>query len=273
MEPEIEYQGLMARAWDPLRGDTSAWEDRSFFLERIREIGEPVLDVGCGTGRLLLDFLQLGLDIDGVEISPDMVAILREKARRSHLDVRDRVRVEAMESMSSRRRYRVVMVPSSSFQLLVDPLGARAAMARFFDHLEPGGVLIMPWIDIAVDYGGQGEDRFERSATLGDGSVLRRRFHGRFDAEAGLEHTVDSYALIRDGVEVETQQVIRSPATRHYKRAEIADLHAKAGFTDLRWCSGFTMDAPSPTDRVVTTLARRPEPPAPDPGHHSAASR
>ena len=74
---DLEYVGLMALAWDPLRGDTSGWEDRAFYLDLIRERGEPVLDVGCGTGRLLLDFLALGIDIDGLEISDEMLAICR----------------------------------------------------------------------------------------------------------------------------------------------------------------------------------------------------
>ena len=273
MSREIEYQGLMALAWDPLRGDTSGWEDRSFFLAHISEIGEPVLDVGCGTGRLLLDFLSLGLDVDGLEISPDMVVILREKAHRTGLDIGGRVHVQAMESMTLPRRYQVIIVPSSSFQLVVDPPAASASMDRFFRHLRPGGTLIMPWIDIAVDYGSQVEERFERVTTLENGSVLRRRFHGRFDAAAGVEHTVDDYDLVRDGVVVERQTIRSSPATRHYQRSEIARLHEAAGFVDLRWFGGFTMNPPVPTDRVVTTLARRPERPTPSTARGSAAAR
>ena len=38
--PAYEYHGLMAEAWDLLRGDTSGWEDRPFYLELIRRFGE-----------------------------------------------------------------------------------------------------------------------------------------------------------------------------------------------------------------------------------------
>jgi len=69
-DQEIEYRGLIAEYWDLLRGDTSKWSSRLFFLEVIRQSGELVLDVACGTGRLLLDYLGEGIDIDGVDIAP-----------------------------------------------------------------------------------------------------------------------------------------------------------------------------------------------------------
>ncbi len=258
---ELEYTGLMALAWDPLRGDTSGWEDRGLYLELIGELGQPVLDVGCGTGRLLLDFLDQGIDIDGLEIAPDMLDILRAKAAARGLDVSGRVHQGAMESFEPWRRYRVVLVPSSSFQLLTDPVDATRAMACFRDALLPGGTLVMPWIDIPKDYPDGADDVFQQEASLPDGAVIRRSYRAWYDAAAGLEHTDDRYELVRDGVVVATERKLRSPAVRQYEREAIAALHAHAGLTDLELLSGFTRDPARPDDRIVTTLARRPEDP------------
>ena len=65
-----EYRDLLAQTWDLFRGDTSGWVDRFFYRDIITEYGQPVLDVGCGTGRLLLDYMGEGVDIDGVDNSP-----------------------------------------------------------------------------------------------------------------------------------------------------------------------------------------------------------
>ena len=81
-DQDYEYRGMMASAWDLLRGDTSGWSDRPFYRDVIRESGDPVLAVGCGTGRLLLNYLAEGLDVDGVDNSPrDARSVPREGAR------------------------------------------------------------------------------------------------------------------------------------------------------------------------------------------------
>jgi ubiquinone/menaquinone biosynthesis C-methylase UbiE len=44
----------------------------------IDQYGQPVLDVGCGTGRLLLDYLAEGIDLDGQDVSSQILAICRQ---------------------------------------------------------------------------------------------------------------------------------------------------------------------------------------------------
>ena len=248
----------MAQGWDPLRGDTSDWEDRAFFLSLIRSVGEPVLDVGCGTGRLLVDYRAQGIDIDGLEISPDMVTILRDKAAAAGVDVDGRVHVGAMETMQLPRRYQLVIVPSGSYHLLVEPTDAATAMRRFFEHLEPGGTLAVTWLDIARDHPGGADECFVDEAQLADGSTIRRTYRASFDSATGLEHTDDLYELLRDGVIVDRQRRVRSPATRHYPRQAIAGIHETAGFEAVRLLSLNTAGPAEPDDRFVVSIARRP---------------
>lgn len=117
--PEYEYKGLLAETWDVFRGDTSNWPDRFFYLELIEKFGQPVLDVGCGTGRLLLDYLQQGIDIDGVDNSPDMLAMCRQKAKTLNLE--PTLYEQYLETLSLPRHYSTILIPSSTLQLIIKP--------------------------------------------------------------------------------------------------------------------------------------------------------
>src|SRR4029079_489947 len=116
---DYEYKGLMAQSWDLLRGDTSKSPDRLFYLNVIQTFGQPVLDVGCGTGRLLLDYLAHGIAIDGVDNSPDMLALCRHKA--SALGLAPTLYEQYLETLALPRQYRTIMIPSSTLQLVIDP--------------------------------------------------------------------------------------------------------------------------------------------------------
>jgi SAM-dependent methyltransferase len=254
-QPDLEYVGLMALAWDPLRGDTSGWPDRAFYLDLVRERGEPVLDVGCGTGRLLLDFLGQGIDVDGVEISEEMLAICRSKAADAGLEVTGRVFAQAMEAMDLPRRYRTIIVPSSSFQLVVDPAAAAEALCRFHAHLLPGGTLAMPFFPLAEAV----DESWIEEADLADGSRIRRTSRSWVEAGTRLEHTDETYELLRDGVVVATQHQVRSPAVRGYAPDDVRTALESAGFVELRFFHEFTREPLREAERLFSVVARRPE--------------
>lgn len=255
-EPGFEYWGLMAQTWDLFRGDTSFWSDRFFFREAVRRYGEPVLDVGCGTGRLLLDFLADGVEIDGVDNSPPMLDLCREKAALQGLTTQ--LYQQAMEELDLPRRYQTILVPSSSFQLLIEPALALQAMERFYAHLLPGGVLVMPFMAI-WSAGDPVETEWElsREATFPDGSVARRWSRAWYDLDRLLEHSEDRYELLRDGVVVKEELHRRSPATQGYTTAQATKLYANAGFGRLEFYQDFTWEAAQPDDRVICIVGHK----------------
>ncbi len=254
MPDDIEYVGLMAEAWDALRGDTSAWPDRAWFREVIRQRGEPVLDVGTGTGRLLLDFLADGIDIEGVDNAPDMLERLHAKAATAGLDVDGRVHLGRMQSIRLSRRYRTIIVPSSSFQLLLEPDDAAEAMRRFFGLLLPGGSLAMPFIAMDKAY----DDHWTKEAPLEDGSLIRRTSTATFDPATGIEGTDDLYEVFEDGELVRTEHFVRPRATRAYTRDQARALYETAGFRDLEWGADFTFEDREGAE-IFTIVGRRPD--------------
>ena len=251
-DDDVEYVGLVATAWDALRGDTSGWADRHFFLELIRERGEPVLDVGCGTGRLLLDYLGQGIDIDGVDNSASMLALCRRKAEQ--LDLAPNLHLQSMAELDLPRRYCTILVPSSSFQLLLDRDKAGRALDAFYRHLEPRGTLAMPIIVMEKTH----DQSWKTEAPLGDGSTVRRTAHAVFDPVKRIESTDDLYEVVRDGKVIRSERHVRDLATLAWTPDELRAGLETHGFVDLEFLSGFTRDPHAPGDEIFTVLARRP---------------
>ena len=77
--PQTWHHGLVAQWWSKFNTEGP---EIAYFQGLIERYGQPALDVACGTGRLLLPYLRAGLDVDGCDISPDMLTRCREKAER-----------------------------------------------------------------------------------------------------------------------------------------------------------------------------------------------
>ena len=236
-ETDYEYNGLMALFWDLLRGDTSQWPDRFFFKEVILSSGQPALDVGCGTGRLLLDYLAEGIDIDGVDNSQEMLEICREKAGK--LGLKPTLYQQTMEELDLPGKYQTIIVPSHSFQLIIELEDAAKVMRRFYKHLERGGTLIMPF---KILYTGEDDQPIApedwwlmvEKENPADGALVQRWIRYRYDIDNQLEHTEDRYDVLREGEVIASQYHARSPATRWYTQEQATELYKQAGFTNIR---------------------------------------
>jgi SAM-dependent methyltransferase len=259
---DYEYRGLIAKSWDLLRGDTSGWSDRYFFWGVIVESGTPALDVGCGTGRLLLDYLSDGLDVEGVDVSPEMLNLLLEKA--GEVGIKPKVYLQAMESLDLPRKYRTIIVPSSSFQLVTDLDQAQGVMERFYAHLEPGGTLAMSFM---LAYEGDPQEGGTRNTEWelageevkpANGTTVRRWTRSTIDFDQKLEHTDDRYEILKDGQVVEVEEYSRSPATRWYTQEESADLYYRTGFEQVQLFHEFSQKPAGPDSRVWVVTGKRP---------------
>jgi ubiquinone/menaquinone biosynthesis C-methylase UbiE len=231
--------------------------DRNFYLEIIHESGQPVLDVGCGTGRLLLDYLSQGVDIDGVDLSPKMLAICYQKAKAMQLSP---VLFKGnMQTIRLTRHYQTIIVPSSSFQLVLDLDDARQAIRNMYSSLQVGGSLVMPFMRLWK----QG-DPLEKDWQMSgekvrptDGLIVRRWSKRWFDPESQLQHTEDRFELLRDGVVSKSEQHVRSPATREYTKAQAHELYSKAGFVDIIIYKGFTRLPAAREEEIFTLVGKR----------------
>lgn len=133
-QPQIWHHGLVARDWAEFA--TEGGREATYYKGLIETSGQPALDLGCGSGRLLLPYLRAGLDVDGCDYSKDMLAQCEERAKREGFSLQ--LYAQAMHELDLPRRYRTI------FACGVVGLGGERrltmqAMQRCFEHLRPGG--------------------------------------------------------------------------------------------------------------------------------------
>ena len=253
--PEYEYKGLMAQSWDLLRGDTSEWPDRFFYLNLIQRYGQPVLDVGCGTGRLLLDYLAQGIDIDGLDNSPDMLALCRHKA--ATLGAVPTLYQQYLEMLSLPHQYRTILIPSSTLQLLIEPTMVIQALEWLFAHLLPGGIVVAPFMTVWKAGDPLSREWEQTAVREEDGATFRRIGRYWYDPVSECTDTEDRYQVIVDDQIVAEEVHRRSPALRSYTQAQAQAVFEQAGFNPIELYRGFTFEMVKAGDTGFTVVGHK----------------
>ncbi len=130
--------------------------DVEFYVSTALEAGSPVLELGCGTGRVLLPTAAAGVEVAGLEVDEAMLAMARRKLAVTDAQVREKVELVRadMEEFDLGRRFRLVTVPYRTFQHLLTPVDQQQTLQCVHRHLEDGGVLALNIYDPLRDIAG-----------------------------------------------------------------------------------------------------------------------
>jgi len=111
-----------------------------FYLGLAKATGGSVLDVACGTGRILLPCLQAGVDTDGLDLFAGMLTRLRQKA--AALGFSPQLYQANMAGFRLPRRYALIMIPFNAFVHNLTTEDQLATLKSCCTHLQPGGMLV-----------------------------------------------------------------------------------------------------------------------------------
>lgn len=119
--------------------------DVDFFVQEALESGGPVLEVGCGTGRVLLPTARAGIEITGMDLSAHMLEVCREKLGAESEEVRSRVRLVQgdMRRFALDQAFQLITLPFRPFQHLTTVEDQLACMGCIHHHLAKDGRLIL----------------------------------------------------------------------------------------------------------------------------------
>jgi SAM-dependent methyltransferase len=194
---------VIAEFYDDDMGRNVGGEDVAFYVDRCAAAGGPVLELGCGTGRITLALVRAGNAVVGIDASEPMLERLRAKAD-SILAPAERARLEShhadMAALDLGRRFARVICPYSAFTYLVEPERRARALAGVRRHLAPDGRFILDVFvpDRRIEALSADHVHLDYRRTLGDGTVLERSKTIR-RAEPGVNVIARQYTFFDRG--------------------------------------------------------------------------
>jgi len=209
--------------------------DVDFFVEAAQELGGPVLEVGCGTGRVLIPTARAGIDIVGLDLSPYMLQICRDRLRQEPEAVQARVQlIEAdMRDFELSDIFALATIPFRPFQHLTTIEDQLACLQSIHRHLNDGGRLILdlfnPWLERLVEDNIGEEFGEEPEFTMPDGRrVIRRHCVVDRDLSNQINHVELIYYITHPDGRQERQ--VHAFPMRYLFRFEAEHLLARCGF-------------------------------------------
>lgn len=217
--------------------------DVDFFVEAALDSGGPVLELGCGTGRILIPTARMGVEIVGLDSSPSMLAICRQlvSAEPPHVRTLASTIYGDMRRFDLGRKFALVTIPFRPFQHLVTVEEQLACLNCIHRHLRPEGRVILDLFNPSLEAltGPVGpESAPEAEFSMEDGRRVTRRFRV---AARDLARQVNDIELIYEVQHADgrAERLVHAFPMRWIFRFEIEHLLARAGLEVIALYSGY----------------------------------
>jgi SAM-dependent methyltransferase len=225
----------LAEIYDAIYADR---DDHAFWTALAPDEG-AILELACGSGRVLLPLAREGHEIVGVDLSAQMLARCRTALAGEPDEVRRRVRlVQAdMTSFELGRRFALVTSPFRGFQHLTTVTQQLACLGRCHAHLTPDGLLVLdlfnPDPSLLYEHPGTSGEEIAETVAWSDGRTIR--WWGRvtgYHRARQFNQCEMTYEITEPGRA--TRRVTERFPMRYLFRHEVEHLLARSGFRIVR---------------------------------------
>lgn len=221
--------------------------DVEYYQDKLKDCKGRILEAMVGSGRVIIPLLEAGLTVDGVDYSAEMLASCRKRCDERGLDT-NLYQADLLE-LALPHKYEAIIIAGGSFLLIEQREASLKVLNRLYEHLEPGGRLILDLFLPEKDFDSSHLGNWGGSATyhFPNGDIIT--MEGKC-VEADIffhQYRVDylKYEKWRDGKLIQTE--LQRFALRWYGVEEFRYILQSIGFTDITVCADFE-DGKQPTD-------------------------
>jgi SAM-dependent methyltransferase len=250
-----EYGKLHAEWYELASARQDHREEIEFWAASIAAAGEPVLELGSGTGRVLIPLLERGIDIWGIDTSEPMLE--RCRALCAARGLRPVLQDRAMQDFTLAREFALVFLASGGLGLFIDERDIQATFARVHAHLKPGGVFIYEFEQAPAEppTGDGGNWKGDWVRGPGEVTIAWRKRH-KYDPATRTWTQCMIFEKFVGGRLVETEASDR--AGRVFTVDEATRFARSAGFIEVRATAWLTEEPPAGDAHVATIRCRKP---------------
>ena len=241
------YGALCTEVYDLTKPIAASYADVPYYKAHLSQIGGRILEAMVGSGRLLIPLLQAGLQVEGIDSSPDMLAACRKNCADRGLSpvlYKGTIDSLALPDQDLPHRYSAIVVSFGSFLLLETRSRAVAALQAFARHLEPQGHLFIDLFLPIEDFKTEQSVQQSLPIVCPDGAVILMQTSVQIDWLNQLVVKLIRYEKWQDG-QLVASELQRLPLHWFGKDEFIACLQAN-GYTNIRLCANY-IDALEPT--------------------------
>jgi SAM-dependent methyltransferase len=233
-EQKALYDGFIADYYDSSPIVVNRTQDVAFYANAARKYGDPVLELGCGTGRITMAIAEAGYRVVGLDISEKMLerAVAKQTALRR--EVRERVHLVQgdMTQFELKEKFRTIIIPFRPFQHLLETEQQIGCLNCARKHLAGGGHLI-------VDFFQTDPERMHEPRFLKESSLLEYDLPG--GRHVALSERVAAFHRGQQRNDVEMifrvthsdggqERLVMAWTLRYFFRYEVEHLLARCGF-------------------------------------------
>jgi len=134
-----------ARLYDALGAQQFGGSDLAYWQQQCIRYGGPVLELACGSGRLTIPLAEAGMDIEGLDLSPAMLATAREKSDARGLKLP--WHLGDATDFTVDRSFGMIFLPNNSIVHLLTWQDLLSCLACVRRHLAVGGRFLLDYFN------------------------------------------------------------------------------------------------------------------------------
>lgn len=255
-----EYLKLMAEWMEYTRIKTKGQsevtgKELDFWLQCVKESSEPVLELGCGTGYILISLLKQGIDISGIDTSEYMMERCRNKCK--EMNLKPTLYNQPMQDFKIPKTFGLIISGTGNLSLLIHDKDINSTFNCVRNHLKPGGLFVFEFEQVPEDkkkWKNQWSGNWFQGA---NGAVYTHR--QIFKDLPDNPNIWECFLIIEkyiDGKLIETEGNQR--VGRHFTVEEVVQFLKQTGFVDIKATNWQSNSPPSKDAHMVTVKCRKP---------------